>query len=143
RAEPAARPGCGLPDHAQVGLQPDLVGHLDPGDIIVGQSTGTDHGGAAHPDSAAARSHTPYHAQSWGARPFTFGAAGTGASRHDGAAALRVFALRRIGSKKCPHAAPSACCPPRGRFLSWDGPATKKGRRGARCFTCGRQMLTW
>ncbi|TSH92794.1 hypothetical protein FOZ76_15435 [Verticiella sediminum] len=29
-------------------------------------------------------------------------------------------------SKKSLHAAPSACCPPRGRFLPWGGPAAKK-----------------
>src|SRR5690606_25387967 len=28
-------------------------------------------------------------------------------------------------SKKCPHAAPSACCPPRGRFLPWERPDGK------------------
>ncbi|AYR21560.1 hypothetical protein D6I95_15095 [Alcaligenes faecalis] len=28
--------------------------------------------------------------------------------------------------KKSPHAAPSACCPPRGSFLPWGGPAAKK-----------------
>ncbi|OZI52847.1 hypothetical protein CAL25_08850, partial [Bordetella genomosp. 5] len=38
----------------------------------------------------------------------------------------RVFVSGRPGDKKGPHAAPSACCPPRGRFLSWGGPATKK-----------------
>src|SRR5690606_22353335 len=33
-------------------------------------------------------------------------------------------------TKKCPHAAPSACCPPGGRFLPWGGPAAKKGMHG-------------
>uniref|UniRef100_UPI00333ECF9B PepSY domain-containing protein n=1 Tax=Castellaniella defragrans TaxID=75697 RepID=UPI00333ECF9B len=40
--------------------------------------------------------------------------------------ALRNAGGRRSGFKKGPHAAPSACCPPRGLFLSWGGPATKK-----------------
>ncbi|OZI38777.1 hypothetical protein CEK29_19940 [Bordetella genomosp. 5] len=40
-----------------------------------------------------------------------------------------IPASRQIIVKKCPHAAPSACCPPRGRFLSWGGPRQKKTAR--------------
>ncbi|OZI51766.1 hypothetical protein CAL25_09545 [Bordetella genomosp. 5] len=53
-------------------------------------------------------------------------------------------------NKKGPHAAPSACCPPRGRFLSWGGPATKKAptlrlrlaapRGGAFCLGAARRQ---
>src|SRR5690606_7684013 len=38
--------------------------------------------------------------------------------------AFCLGAVRR--QKKSPHAAPSACCPPRGCFLPWGGPAAKK-----------------
>gem|GEM_PF-3534197 len=38
-----------------------------------------------------------------------------------------LFVLGRPDDGKGPLATPSACCPPRGSFLFWGGPTTKKG----------------
>src|SRR3546814_14730338 len=43
--------------------------------------------------------------------------------------------------EKSPHAAPSACCPRRGRFLPWGGPAAKKSPHGLKS-TCQHARAT-
>src|SRR3546814_12967570 len=42
---------------------------------------------------------------------------------------------------RSPHAAPSACCPRRGRFLPWGGPAAKKSPPGLTS-TCQHDSAT-
>src|SRR5690606_26186808 len=47
--------------------------------------------------------------------------------------------------ERCPHAAPAACCPPRGHLLPWDGPAVERHPHAAPVACCPPRghLLPW